>query len=138
MNLANKAGFPKVDKAYPSMALGTAEATPLQVATAYTMFANLGDRVMPMPITQVTSGDGKTVSSPSPDKKNVVRPDVAYIVDDIMKDVINSGTAAQAAGLGFLECSGQNGICRENRNVARWVVCRVHAGDRLCRLCRFR
>jgi len=43
MNFANKAGYPKVEKAYPSMALGTAEATPLQVATAYTMFANLGD-----------------------------------------------------------------------------------------------
>ncbi|MEJ7665410.1 MAG: hypothetical protein WKG07_40750 [Hymenobacter sp.] len=44
MNLAHKAGLPKVEKAYPSMALGTAEATPLQVATAYTIFANLGDR----------------------------------------------------------------------------------------------
>src|SRR6185295_13949457 len=40
MNLASKAGLPKVEKAYPSMALGTAEATPLQMATAYTMFAN--------------------------------------------------------------------------------------------------
>ncbi|MDQ3711762.1 MAG: transglycosylase domain-containing protein, partial [Acidobacteriota bacterium] len=45
MNLAHKAGLPKVDKAYPSMALGTAEATPLQVATGYTIFANLGDKV---------------------------------------------------------------------------------------------
>ena len=107
MNLATKAGMPKVDKAYPSMALGTAEATPLQVATAYTMFANLGDRVAPMPITKIAAGDGRTISAPTPDRKNVVRPDVAYVMDDIMKDVINRGTAAQAQGWGFRNVSGK-------------------------------
>ena len=107
MNLAAKAGMPKVEKAYPSMALGTAESTPLQVATAYTTFANLGDRVLPLPITQLTTGDGYTRVMPQPDKKNVIRPDVAYIMDDIMKDVINRGTAAQAQGWGFRNLAGK-------------------------------
>lgn len=108
MTFAAKAGFPKVEKAYPSMALGTAEATPLQVATAYTMFANLGDRVNPMPITRIATGEGKTITAPTPDRKNVVRPDVAYIMDDIMKDVINRGTAAQAQSWGFRNVAGKN------------------------------
>ncbi len=107
MNFAAKAGMPKVEKAYPSMALGTAEASPLEVATAYTMFANLGDRVLPMPITQITSGDGRTITAPMPDRKNVVRPDVAYIMNDIMKDVINRGTAAQAQGWGLRNVAGK-------------------------------
>ena len=107
MNFAAKAGFPKVEKAYPSMALGTAEATPLQVATAYTMFANLGDRVLPMPIKQITAGDGRTISLQTPDRKTVVRPDVAYVMDDIMKDVINRGTAASAQGWGFRNIAGK-------------------------------
>ncbi|MBK7393056.1 MAG: PBP1A family penicillin-binding protein [Chloracidobacterium sp.] len=107
MNLATKAGLPKVEKAYPSMALGTAEATPLQVATAYTMFANLGDRVLPTPITRVTSGDGRTSVLSTPDRKNVVRPDVAYVMDDMMKDVINRGTAAQAQSWGFRNNAGK-------------------------------
>jgi penicillin-binding protein 1B len=107
MNLATKAGMPKVERAYPSMALGTAEATPLQVASAYTMFANLGDRVAPMPITQITAGDGSIVSTPQVDKKNVVRPDVAYIMDDMLKDVINRGTAAAAQGWGFKNVAGK-------------------------------
>ena len=107
MNLATKAGFPKVEKAYPSMALGTAEATPLEVATAYTMFANLGDRVMPMPITQITTGEGRTVALPTADRKTVVRPDVAYVMDDIMKDVINRGTAAHAQEWGFRNVPGK-------------------------------
>ncbi|MGQ0541999.1 MAG: transglycosylase domain-containing protein [Blastocatellia bacterium] len=107
MNLAHKAGMAKVERAYPSMALGTAESTPLQVATAYTMFANLGDRVLPTPITQVTSGDGTTKAAPKLDKKNVIRSDVAYIMNDIMKDVINRGTAAQAQGWGLRNVSGK-------------------------------
>ncbi|MFN6964935.1 MAG: transglycosylase domain-containing protein [Pyrinomonadaceae bacterium] len=107
MNLAAKAGMPKVEKAYPSMALGTAEATPLQVATAYTTFANLGERVMPQPITQVTTGDGRTVAAPAPDRKQVVRPEVAYIINDIMKDVINRGTAAGASAWGLRNVAGK-------------------------------
>ena len=110
MNLAHRAGMPKVERAYPSMALGTAEATPLSVAAAYTMFANLGDRVAPRPIIQVTHGDGSTVAAPQVDKKNVVRPDVAYILNDIMKDVINRGTAAQAQGWGLRNVPGSRAI----------------------------
>ena len=110
MNLAHKAGMPKVDKAYPSMALGTAEATPLQVAGAYTMFANLGDRVIPTPITRVTTGDGRTTASPQVDRKNILRPDVAYISTDIMKDVINHGTAAEAQAWGLRNVAGKSGI----------------------------
>jgi len=110
MNLAAKAGLPRVEKAYPSMALGTAEATPLQMATAYTIFPNLGDRVLPMAISRVTTGDGKTVVEPKPEKKNVIRPDVAYIMDDMMKDVINKGTAAQAQAWGFKNVAGKTGF----------------------------
>jgi membrane peptidoglycan carboxypeptidase len=95
MNLAHRAGLPKVEKAYPSMALGTAEATPLQVAAGYTMFANLGERVAPSAISRVTDGNGKTVVAPAPEKKRIVQADVAYIMNDIMKDVINRGTAAK-------------------------------------------
>src|SRR5690606_8712493 len=107
MNFAAKAGFPKVEKAYPSMALGTAEATPLEVATAYTMYANLGDRVLPTPITQITSGDGRTEKLVTPDRQSVIRPDVAYIMDDMMKDVINRGTAASAKAWGFQNVPGK-------------------------------
>ncbi|MEO7672673.1 MAG: transglycosylase domain-containing protein, partial [Pyrinomonadaceae bacterium] len=136
MNLAHKAGFPKVEKAYPSMALGTAEATPLQVATAYTIFANLGDRVLPMPITKVTAGDGKIVSSSIPDRKNVLRPDVAYIADDIMKDVINRGTAAQAQAWGFRNVAGKTAFAgKTGTSRDGWfagftpeIVCVVYVG----------
>ncbi len=110
MNLARKAGLPKVDKAYPSMALGTAEATPLQMAEAYTAFANLGDTVDPIAINRLTTGEGQTVAAPSGARKNVLRPDVSYIMVDMMKDVVNRGTAAGLSAWGFRNQSGKIGI----------------------------
>ncbi|MEP6788618.1 MAG: PBP1A family penicillin-binding protein, partial [Acidobacteriota bacterium] len=136
MNLAAKAGMPRVEKAYPSMALGTAEATPLQVATAYTTFANLGDRVLPMPITKIAAGDGRTIVAATPDRKNVVRPDVAYVMDDIMKDVINRGTAAQAGAWGFHNVAGKTAFAgKTGTSRDGWfagftpeIVCVVYVG----------
>ncbi len=107
MNLADRAGLPKPEKAYPSMALGTHEATPLQVATGYTIFANLGDKVAPLPINRVTDGAGNTINAPVAERKNVIHSDVAYIMDDIMKDVINRGTAAGAKAWGFKNVAGK-------------------------------
>ena len=136
MNLAAKAGLPKVEKAYPSMALGTSEVTPLQMATAYTMFANLGDRVSPMAISRVTNGDGKTVVAPVAEKKNVIRPDVAYIMNDMMKDVINRGTAAEAKTWGFRNVEGKTGFAgKTGTSRDGWfagftpeIVCVVYVG----------
>lgn len=136
MNFAAKAGLPKVEKAYPSMALGTAEATPLQVATAYTIFANMGDKVSPMAIRQITTGDGRTVTSPAVDKKNVLRPDVAYIMDDMMKDVVNRGTAAQLGGWGFHNVDGKTAFAgKTGTSRDGWfagftpeIVCVVYVG----------
>ncbi len=109
MNFAQKAGLPKVERAYPSMALGTSEATPLEMATAYTSFANMGDKASALAINRVTSGDGVTVVAPTAQKQNVMRPDVAYIMNDMMKDVINRGTAAQAKAWGFTNAEGKKG-----------------------------
>ncbi|MGI8883946.1 MAG: transglycosylase domain-containing protein, partial [Pyrinomonadaceae bacterium] len=110
MTLAHKAGLPKVEKAYPSMALGTSEATPLQVAAGYTTFANLGEAASPIAINRVTTGDGRVVVEPKTEKKTVLRPDVAFIMDDIMKDIINRGTAAEAQAWGFKNVAGKRGF----------------------------
>ncbi|HEY0427687.1 MAG TPA: PBP1A family penicillin-binding protein [Pyrinomonadaceae bacterium] len=135
MNFANKAGLPKVEKAYPSMALGTAEATPLQIATGYTVFANLGEKVTPIAINRVTNGDGTTVVEPKTEKKSVLRPDVAYIMDDIMKDVINRGTAAEAKAWGFTNSNGKAYAGKTGTSRDGWfagftpeLVCVVYVG----------
>ena len=136
MNLADKAGLPKPQKSYPSMALGTNEATPLQVATGYTIFANLGDKVAPLPINRITDGEGRTVTAPVAERKNVIHSDVAYIMDDIMKDVINRGTAAEAKAWGFKNVEGKTAFAgKTGTSRDGWfagftpeIVCVVYVG----------
>jgi len=89
-----------------------------------------------MPITRITSGDGRTTSLSVPERKNVVRPDVAYVMDDIMKDVINRGTAAHAQEWGFRNepgkraFAGKTGTSRDGwfAGFTPELVCVVYVG----------
>ncbi len=114
MNLAAKAGLPRVPHAYPAMALGTAEATPLQVASAYTAFAANGTRTMPIAIDRVTTGNGTTIAQPTAQKNDVLRPEIAYVMTSFMKDVVNRGTAAPIRARGFkYNVAGKTGTSRD-------------------------
>jgi len=114
MNLAAKAGIPKPLRAYPAMALGTSEATPLQIASAYTAFANLGTRTTPVPIERITTGEGVTVAAPVTQKNEVLRPEVAYVMDSFMKDVVNRGTGAPVRARGLkANVAGKTGTSRD-------------------------
>ncbi len=114
MSLAAKAGLPKPPRAYPAMALGTSEATPLQVASAYTAFATLGTRSTPVAINRVTTGSGVTIAAPTSQKNDVMRPDVAYVMTSFMKDVVNRGTAAKVRARGLkANVAGKTGTSRD-------------------------
>jgi penicillin-binding protein 1B len=114
MNLAAKAGLPRVAHAYPAMALGTAEATPLQVASAYTSFAANGTRTAPLAIDRITTGNGTTIAQPSAQKNEVLRPEIAYVMTSFMKDVVNRGTGAPIRARGFkFNVAGKTGTSRD-------------------------
>src|SRR5687767_4429762 len=114
MALAAKAGLPKPPRAYPAMALGTSEATPLQVASAYTAFANLGTRTTAIPINRITTGNGVTIAAPTAQKNEVMRPEVAYVMNSFMKDVVNRGTAAKVRARGLkANVAGKTGTSRD-------------------------
>ncbi len=131
MNLAAKAGLPKPLRAYPAMALGTSEATPLQIASAYTAFANLGSRTTPIAINRVTTGDGVTVAAPTTQKTEVLRPEVAYVMTSFMKDVVNRGTASKVRGRGLKAVlAGKTGTSRDGwfAGYTPNLVCAVWVG----------
>ncbi|MGI9105278.1 MAG: PBP1A family penicillin-binding protein [Pyrinomonadaceae bacterium] len=131
MNLAAKAGLPKPPRAYPAMALGTNEATPLQVASAYTTFASLGTRSTPVGISRVTTGGGTTIAAPVTQKNEALRPEVAYLMTSFMKDVVNRGTAARLRGRGFkFNVAGKTGTSRDGwfAGYTPHLVCVVYVG----------
>ncbi|HWS56778.1 MAG TPA: transglycosylase domain-containing protein [Pyrinomonadaceae bacterium] len=131
-NLAAKAGLPKPKQNYLAHALGANEATPLQVASAYTAFAQLGTRAAPVVINRVTTGSGTTIAAPRGQKSDVLKPEVAYIMTSFMKDVVNRGTAAK------VRARLPRQRRRQDRHEPRRVVRRLHAEPRLRRLRRLR
>src|SRR5262245_2123566 len=98
--LAEKAGLTKVPPV-PSMALGTAEATPLQMASAYTSFANQGRRALPIAVKRVTTKDGSTLLESRMETREVMSPQVAFIMTSMMQDVLDHGTGSRVRQMGF-------------------------------------
>ena len=131
MNLAARAGLPKPPRAYPAMALGTSEATPLQIASAYTAFANLGTRTTPIAINRITTGEGVTIAAPTTQKSEVLKPEVAFVMTSFMKDVINRGTASKVRGRGLKQVlAGKTGTSRDGwfAGYTPNLVCAVWVG----------
>lgn len=101
MKTASTIGIESRLEPYPSMALGSFEVTPLEIAFAYSAFANLGVKAEPISILAVMTRDGKLLESRDVKMKRVAPASVCYVIDDILKDVFDYGTAAKARGLGF-------------------------------------
>ncbi|HEV2861657.1 MAG TPA: PBP1A family penicillin-binding protein [Pyrinomonadaceae bacterium] len=113
--LAGRLGLPKPEP-YPSLALGTTEATPLEVATAYAAFANGGRVVRPTPVVAVDGG-----RRPAPfdeglaeEAEQVLKPSTAYMLTDALAAVIDRGTARAARGaFKGLAVAGKTGTARD-------------------------
>src|SRR5687767_7589746 len=113
------------------MALGTSEATPLQIASAYTAFANLGTRTTPIAINRITTGNGVTIAAPTAQRNEVLRPEVAYVMTSFMKDVVNRGTAAKVRARGLkAPIAGKTGTSRDGwfAGYTPNLVCAVWVG----------
>jgi penicillin-binding protein 1B len=100
-SLAKAAGMNQKLNATPALALGAYEVTPLEVAGAYTMFANQGNRMAPLFIRSVADSKGKIFEKSNSNPELVLDPRIAYLMTNLMEGVINHGTAARARGLGF-------------------------------------
>jgi penicillin-binding protein 1A len=85
---------------YPSLALGAAEVTPLEMARAYSVFANRGVMVEPSFLRRVVDQDGRVVEESRPRPRPVLSAATAAVMTDLLGEVIRSGTATKARRLG--------------------------------------
>jgi len=83
-----------------SLALGTSSVSLLEMVRAYAVFANGGHLVEPLFITKVTDRDGKVLEENAPEPRPVLSPEASYVMTDMLKNVIQSGTGRAAAKLG--------------------------------------
>lgn len=114
VELARKAGLDHNLQPTPAVALGAYDATPLQVAGAYTVFANRGIAAQPYFVNRVVDESGKTVYKTEPKTWRVLDERVASIMVDLMQEVIRSGTGARVRSMGFdLPAAGKTGTSRD-------------------------
>jgi penicillin-binding protein 1B len=85
----------------PSVAIGTYNATPLDMSGAYTVFANNGVHLNPWMLASVRNTNGDIVSDFSPEAKQVLDPRAAYLTQSLLEGVMTYGTAAAVRGHGF-------------------------------------
>jgi penicillin-binding protein 1B len=120
-NTAQGFGLPR-PRPYPALALGTTEATPLQIAAAYAVFANGGRRIQPY-VVEGSAATDQTVQ--------VIQPDTAFEITDMLAGVIDHGTARAARGLiSNTALAGKTGTSRDGWFVGYTpnLVCAVWIG----------
>jgi penicillin-binding protein 1B len=101
VNLAHRAGISEDVKATPAMAIGSYDATPLEMAGAYTVFANKGVHVQPTFVSLVKQPNGKVLLDQQPDTKPILDPRVDYLMVSMLEEVMRTGTAAGVRARGF-------------------------------------
>jgi penicillin-binding protein 1B len=85
----------------PAMALGAYELTPLEVAASYTAFANSGAWCEPASLQRVIGPEGEMLRDTAARRHSVLDPRVAYLVTNILEDVVDRGTGAGVRARGF-------------------------------------
>jgi len=121
INEARNFGITSPIPPYPSIHIGAADVYPIELISAYTAFANLGVRATPNAIIRVENQKGEILWQPTPTRTQVLSPEEAWIMVDIMKDVIRRGSAAGVWASGFhLPAGGKTGTTNDGTNV--WFI----------------
>jgi penicillin-binding protein 1B len=98
--LAREAGV-KSARGTPAMAIGAYDAAPLDMAGAYTIFANGGVHLDPWMLASVRTPSGDVIDDYTPTSKQMLDPRVAFLTTDMLENVINHGTGATTRARGF-------------------------------------
>ena len=118
---ARKFGLTTPIPPYPSIHIGAASVYPIELIAAYTTFATLGTRATPIAITRVENQKGDVLWAPTPQRTAVLSPEEAWLMVDMMKDVVRRGTAASSVGSVFhLPAGGKTGTTNDGTDV--WYI----------------
>jgi penicillin-binding protein 1A len=113
IDYAHKMGITTDIPPYESIALGTAEVIPLQLTSAYSVFANEGIYVEPVAILRIEDRFGNVIEEAKPEKRVVISPETAYIITDMLEDAVNSGTGTRVRQFFHLPCAGKTGTTQD-------------------------
>jgi penicillin-binding protein 1B len=119
--IAHRLGIQSPLPAVPSLALGAAEVTPLEVAVAFSTLANGGVRPRPLAVRNVIDQDTRPLEKRDVRSEQVIPPQLAYLMNDLLKGVLDRGTATLARRLGFTRpAAGKTGTTNDYKDA--WFV----------------
>ena len=101
VDLARKAGLNMAIQPTPSVALGAYEVTPLEIAGGYTMFANHGIYSKPYFLSSILNEKGSNIFESTQEHRAVLDPRVTFLMDQLLEEVVRSGTGAGMYGRGI-------------------------------------
>ncbi|HYN40997.1 MAG TPA: PBP1A family penicillin-binding protein [Thermoanaerobaculia bacterium] len=118
---ARKAGISSPMKAYPSLALGAFECTPMEIAAAYSVFANGGILVRPNSLLGLVGPEGRRIDRKDVPLQRAADPAAVAVLDSILQGVVNRGTGASARGRGAQGIfAGKTGTTNDGRDA--WFI----------------
>lgn len=131
VDLVRQAGMNADIKPTPAVALGAYDVTPLEIAGAYTIFANEGVFAKPNWIGTIRDQNGRAIYERKIEHRAVLDPRVAYMMVNLMEEVMRSGTGAGVRGRGFLlPAAGKTGTSRDGwfAGFTSKLICVVYVG----------
>jgi penicillin-binding protein 1B len=130
-DLAKAAGMNSDVKGTPAVALGAYEVTPIEIAGAYTVFANQGVWVKPSMIKFIRDAGGQSIYENKIERRVALDPRATYMMISLMEEVLRSGTGAGVRSRGFtLPAAGKTGTSHDGwfAGFTSSLICAVWVG----------
>jgi 1A family penicillin-binding protein len=119
-DFAHRCGIASPLPEFPSLALGTGEVSPLEMAAANAVFANGGMRVKPFGILKIEDRQGRVLFNARVDSSRVLDSATAYLMTDALQAVIDSGTASSVRKYYAGAAAGKTGTTQNSTDT--WFV----------------
>ena len=121
IDMAKRFGITSTIPPYPSIHIGSADVFPIEMISAYTAFANLGVRTAANAIRRVENQRGEVLWEPQPARQQVLSAPEAWLMVNMMKDVVLRGSAAGSVGSRFfVPSAGKTGTTNDGADV--WFI----------------
>lgn len=119
IRFAKKLGIRSPLAPVPSLALGSSDLTLLELTSAYSVFAAHGARMEPLSILTITDSTGRTLYANDSMPEQVLTPEIAYLITNLLRGVIERGTGWKARDLGY-PVAGKTGTANDYRDA--WFI----------------
>ncbi|MEW6409207.1 MAG: PBP1A family penicillin-binding protein [Nitrospirota bacterium] len=119
IDYAKRLGIKSELHPYPSLALGSSDLTLMELTSAFGVFANIGIRNDPEAITKITDRKDRLIENSATHPQDVIIPETAYLITNLLRGVVEHGTGWRAKELGRL-VAGKTGTTNEYNDA--WFI----------------